>query len=418
MAHLAPSSSSAVDPFHAFRSPEDQQRIQQAVDYASNLSADIAQWNEKEQKKQAAADKRTGNSGCDVSSTDDKETQIRMRDWRQAMSTVFTGESAPFYHHMANVILDALEYKDFALALGALSWSPSNPATLNAQSWIGLIANIRIYYGSILNAYQTEQKISGRLLAEWQQAAKGKANAALNRPALVSSSSSSSPSPPQRPPTRSRLPKPDHGRVSPKLLSLLKLKTDGSWKQPRRAMGNFWLDHYTWWHQATPFERQVEIEEVNVIRLRVNRERRRHLKQTAQQRAAAKAAAHAVAVARMRAKRRRDAAEAAEEAKYSESGESELEDESPEEEDEDIEDEQEQKQPTPTKKQKTKELPILEPKKDLPEDQACKTCFERPSHILLAPCGHTGLCSGCSLKLSLCPFCRAKIEGRHHVIPQ
>eukprot|EP01106_Pelomyxa_sp_JSP_P002263 TRINITY_DN1346_c0_g1_i4.p2 TRINITY_DN1346_c0_g1~~TRINITY_DN1346_c0_g1_i4.p2 ORF type:complete len:147 (-),score=41.49 TRINITY_DN1346_c0_g1_i4:59-499(-) len=42
-----------------------------------------------------------------------------------------------------------------------------------------------------------------------------------------------------------------------------------------------------------------------------------------------------------------------------------------------------------------------------PADTMCVVCFERAREVVLAPCGHMGLCQPCSELLHECPVCRA-----------
>lgn len=44
----------------------------------------------------------------------------------------------------------------------------------------------------------------------------------------------------------------------------------------------------------------------------------------------------------------------------------------------------------------------------------CGVCWNRPKTIVLAPCGHKGLCEACLPEIRAgqrCPFCRANIES-------
>lgn len=42
----------------------------------------------------------------------------------------------------------------------------------------------------------------------------------------------------------------------------------------------------------------------------------------------------------------------------------------------------------------------------------CQVCFAQPKNVLLQPCGHWSLCSGCADTVDLCPICRAPIAQR------
>ncbi|CAD5122097.1 DgyrCDS10547 [Dimorphilus gyrociliatus] len=48
---------------------------------------------------------------------------------------------------------------------------------------------------------------------------------------------------------------------------------------------------------------------------------------------------------------------------------------------------------------------------DIKED-SCTICFDRKADTILLPCRHTGFCSECGKKLSICPICRGDIEER------
>ena len=44
-----------------------------------------------------------------------------------------------------------------------------------------------------------------------------------------------------------------------------------------------------------------------------------------------------------------------------------------------------------------------------PGENICQICCAESACVALIPCGHTGLCSGCSRKLKVCPFCQTRI---------
>mmetsp|Transcript_20208 Transcript_20208/g.51605 ORF Transcript_20208/g.51605 Transcript_20208/m.51605 type:complete len:636 (-) Transcript_20208:238-2145(-) len=51
-------------------------------------------------------------------------------------------------------------------------------------------------------------------------------------------------------------------------------------------------------------------------------------------------------------------------------------------------------------------------RKILDDQKTCKVCLEELINIVLIPCGHQSLCSGCAQPLSDCPICRAPIAQR------
>ncbi|CAF1219420.1 unnamed protein product, partial [Didymodactylos carnosus] len=59
---------------------------------------------------------------------------------------------------------------------------------------------------------------------------------------------------------------------------------------------------------------------------------------------------------------------------------------------------------------KHKKLEILRQTKISEED--CMLCVEEIANIILKPCDHSGFCEKCSLKLDICPICRAEIDER------
>jgi hypothetical protein len=42
------------------------------------------------------------------------------------------------------------------------------------------------------------------------------------------------------------------------------------------------------------------------------------------------------------------------------------------------------------------------------EDE-CRVCYDGVSDHCLVPCGHTGLCESCALRMKNCPFCKMEI---------
>ena len=42
----------------------------------------------------------------------------------------------------------------------------------------------------------------------------------------------------------------------------------------------------------------------------------------------------------------------------------------------------------------------------------CKVCLEAPKQVVLLPCKHRALCSGCATRIDSCPICRAKVEDK------
>jgi len=56
---------------------------------------------------------------------------------------------------------------------------------------------------------------------------------------------------------------------------------------------------------------------------------------------------------------------------------------------------------------------ILEDKNDEGEKSAegeCRVCFDESAEYCLVPCGHTGFCSKCALRLKECPFCKKQVR--------
>ncbi|KFW75503.1 Baculoviral IAP repeat-containing protein 7-B [Manacus vitellinus] len=47
----------------------------------------------------------------------------------------------------------------------------------------------------------------------------------------------------------------------------------------------------------------------------------------------------------------------------------------------------------------------------LQEERMCKVCLDRDVSVVFVPCGHLVACRDCALNLSLCPICRAVIQG-------
>lgn len=43
-------------------------------------------------------------------------------------------------------------------------------------------------------------------------------------------------------------------------------------------------------------------------------------------------------------------------------------------------------------------------------EDSCAICFDSQAETTLVPCGHSGFCKKCTLQLSECPMCRAKID--------
>ena len=44
-------------------------------------------------------------------------------------------------------------------------------------------------------------------------------------------------------------------------------------------------------------------------------------------------------------------------------------------------------------------------------DLACKICFQNKSNVLFFPCKHLSVCAVCSLKIEICPICRAQVAS-------
>ncbi len=61
----------------------------------------------------------------------------------------------------------------------------------------------------------------------------------------------------------------------------------------------------------------------------------------------------------------------------------------------------------------------VKPKVDKMESQddsmSCSVCLAEKKSILLLPCKHVCLCSGCGEKVSDCPLCRTKIEAKQTI---
>jgi len=55
-------------------------------------------------------------------------------------------------------------------------------------------------------------------------------------------------------------------------------------------------------------------------------------------------------------------------------------------------------------------------KNQSPDDTICKICYANENKVIFNPCGHMGSCKTCSVKVNICPFCRATIESRINVI--
>lgn len=80
---------------------------------------------------------------------------------------------------------------------------------------------------------------------------------------------------------------------------------------------------------------------------------------------------------------------------------------------------QPQPQPIPTlrktnESQMQREVPIktevfINNMPKIPVDDECRVCYDGVSDHCLVPCGHTGLCQSCALRMNHCPFCKEEI---------
>jgi len=50
--------------------------------------------------------------------------------------------------------------------------------------------------------------------------------------------------------------------------------------------------------------------------------------------------------------------------------------------------------------------------RNIPEDVRCIVCMESPRNILIQPCNHLCVCSGCSVVLKNCPLCRGPLTAQ------
>eukprot|EP00928_Gymnodinium_smaydae_P026956 TRINITY_DN21000_c0_g1_i1.p1 TRINITY_DN21000_c0_g1~~TRINITY_DN21000_c0_g1_i1.p1 ORF type:complete len:395 (-),score=35.95 TRINITY_DN21000_c0_g1_i1:206-1336(-) len=51
----------------------------------------------------------------------------------------------------------------------------------------------------------------------------------------------------------------------------------------------------------------------------------------------------------------------------------------------------------------------------LPRVSWCSVCLQKPSDIVLVPCGHICLCCECMDDVNSCPLCRSTVEGKHKI---
>lgn len=63
-------------------------------------------------------------------------------------------------------------------------------------------------------------------------------------------------------------------------------------------------------------------------------------------------------------------------------------------------------------------LPSAHPPAEVPADEACIICLERPKMVILAPCGHRCTCKRCTRAIMLssrekrnCPLCKERIDS-------
>ena len=50
------------------------------------------------------------------------------------------------------------------------------------------------------------------------------------------------------------------------------------------------------------------------------------------------------------------------------------------------------------------------------DSSCCSICMSsKGKHVVLVPCGHTGICKKCAKRVSFCPFCRAQICRRQKI---
>ena len=47
---------------------------------------------------------------------------------------------------------------------------------------------------------------------------------------------------------------------------------------------------------------------------------------------------------------------------------------------------------------------------DIPIEDACKVCLERPIEVIILPCGHQAFCFHCVQQLTECALCRTTIK--------
>jgi hypothetical protein len=49
------------------------------------------------------------------------------------------------------------------------------------------------------------------------------------------------------------------------------------------------------------------------------------------------------------------------------------------------------------------------------EFTGCLVCLDGEGNYALVPCGHTGICKACSMKVRECPFCRQQVRERMRI---
>lgn len=66
-----------------------------------------------------------------------------------------------------------------------------------------------------------------------------------------------------------------------------------------------------------------------------------------------------------------------------------------------------------TIQKKEEQQPDKKKNDELPYDMICKICMVAKKDTVLLPCGHTGICAGCSKSFikKTCPFCRKKVRS-------